>query len=108
MSLYLLTLSVRSCITVCCIYHAPKAVDESSDESGSSSDSSSDESDSDAGEGGSARRADADRVGKGKGASRGRRKGGDVKKVRKPSPNAYEKIPKLKPKDGSAGSGGPV
>lgn len=94
---------------VCCIYHAPKAVDESSDESdSSSSSSSSDDSDSDAGEG-SSRRVDADRVGKGKGHAhgRGRRKDGNVKRQRKPSPNAYEKVPKPKPKDGSV-AGGPI
>ncbi|CAN8103530.1 unnamed protein product [Discula destructiva] len=98
---------------VCCIYHAPKAIDESSDESdsSSSSSSSSDGSDTDADEGASAsRRGDADRIGKGKGkgAARGRRskKGADVKKTRRPSPNAYEKVPK--PKKDGPGAGGPV
>jgi ABC-type nickel/cobalt efflux system permease component RcnA len=89
---------------VCCIYHRPKKVDESSDES--SSDSSSSDSDSD---------SEPERkrkVGGGKddcnhnhdhdhdhshSHKRGRRTNG--KKKRTPSPNAYEKIPKQKPKD---------
>lgn len=97
---------------VCCIYHRPKGVDESSDESSSSdsSSSSSDDSDSDAGEG-SSKRANGDGDGKGCGHKhgRGRRKGGDgPKKARKRSPNAYEKVPKPKPRDGGAGGSGPI
>lgn len=89
---------------VCCIYHRPKKVDESSDES--SSDSSSSDSDSD---------SEPERkrkVGGGKddcnhnhghdhdhshSHKHSRRTNG--KKKRTPSPNAYEKIPKQKPKD---------
>lgn len=95
-----LTVLVR---IVCCIYHRPKRVDESSDES--SSDSSSSDSDSD---------SEPERkrkVGGGKDDGcghnhdhehnhshrRGRRTNG--KKKRAPSPNAYEKIPKQKPRD---------
>lgn len=94
----------RKSSKVCCIYHRPKRVDESSDES--SSDSSSSDSDSD---------PEPDRkrkVGGGKddcghnhdhehnhnhSHKRGRRTNG--KKKRAPSPNAYEKIPKQKPRD---------
>ncbi|KAF3766337.1 hypothetical protein M406DRAFT_322333 [Cryphonectria parasitica EP155] len=94
---------------VCCIYHAPTAPGESSDESDSSSSSSSSDSDSDAGEGSSRRAVDADRVGKeGRSHGRGRRPpgGGDSRgKRRKPSPNAYEKVPKPKPRDGAGGGG---
>lgn len=93
---------------VCCIYHAPKAVGESSDESdssSSSSSSSSDDSDSDAGQGSSRRAMDSDRVGKS--GRRGRRgRDGDVKRTRKPSPNAYEKVPKPKPRRDNGGGGG--
>ena len=76
--------------TVCCIYHAPKPIDESSDESSSDSD----DSESDSGDDGGARPArgggahghgdghDHNHGGKGKGKPRAR------------SPNAYEKIPK--------------
>ncbi|KAL7923006.1 phosphatase inhibitor domain-containing protein [Trichoderma austrokoningii] len=95
----------RKSSKVCCIYHRPKKVDESSDES--SSDSSSSDSDSD---------AEPDRkrkVGGGKddcnhnhdhdhdhshGHRRDRRTNGKKKK-RAPSPNAYEKVPKQKPRD---------
>ncbi|CAM1503874.1 Fc.00g014650.m01.CDS01 [Cosmosporella sp. VM-42] len=89
----------RKSSKVCCIYHKPKAVDESSGES--SSDSS--DSDSDSGTDG------AKPVG-GKrdcGHDHGRRKRGSGskkgKEKRSPSPNAYEKIPKVKPKDGDGG-----
>ncbi|KUI67128.1 Type 1 phosphatases regulator ypi-1 [Cytospora mali] len=96
---------------VCCIYHRPKGVDESSDESSSDdSSSSSDDSDSDAGEG-SSKRVNGDSTGKGCGHKhgRGRRRGGDgAKRERKPSPNAYEKQPKPKPRDGGAGGSGPI
>ena len=77
--------------SVCCIYHKPKAVGESSDESSSDSDSSSElES-----ENGAKRKAmDADRA---RDSMRGRKKGGrhDHKEKRRPSPNAYEKVPKV-------------
>lgn len=79
---------------VCCIYHAPKGIDESSDESSSDSD------DSDSGaDDGSARPArgggkkDCEGHGhEGHGHSHGVGKG----KGRKRSPNAYEKLPKPK------------
>ncbi|TVY19513.1 Type 1 phosphatases regulator YPI1 [Lachnellula arida] len=75
---------------VCCIYHAPKAVDESSDES--SSDSSSDDSDSDDG--------GARPSGRGKKdcGHEGHDHGKDKGKGRARSPNAYEKVPKVKGK----------
>ncbi|KEY70398.1 hypothetical protein S7711_06566 [Stachybotrys chartarum IBT 7711] len=83
---------------VCCIYHRPKAVGESSDES--SSDSS--DSDSDGGSG-------PDHGHKGDhgkdhdcGHRHGRPAKKDSKQKRPPSPNAYEKIPKPKPR-GDAG-----
>ncbi|KUJ18182.1 uncharacterized protein LY89DRAFT_717783 [Mollisia scopiformis] len=71
---------------VCCIYHAPKGIDESSDES--SSDSSG--SDSDSGDDGAAR--PARKSGCGHGHDHGKGKG----KSRARSPNAYEKMPKPK------------
>ncbi|KZL79880.1 protein phosphatase inhibitor [Colletotrichum incanum] len=115
----------RKSSKVCCIYHRPKAVDESSDES--SSDSSSDSSDSEADDGGRRRIPSGDHKGKGKSAKRdhdhdcgdhdhdGHRHGrkgdrhGKEKKARRPSPNAYERVPKPpKPKDeASEGSKGP-
>jgi len=83
---------------VCCIYHAPKGIDESSDES------SSDDDDSDSGDDGAAR--PTRREGSGHGHehghghdcehSHGKGKG----KGRARSPNAYEKMPK--PKSGGA------
>ncbi|KAL9943456.1 hypothetical protein D7B24_007782 [Verticillium nonalfalfae] len=98
---------------VCCIYHRPKGIDESSDES--SSDSSSDGSDSE-NESGRRRVPDGDSKGKGKGKGKAKphqcddhdhnhdhahhhgradRRGGDKgKEKRLPSPNAYERIPK--------------
>lgn len=91
----------RKSSKVCCIYHRPKAVDESSDESSSSdSDVSSDDD------------RDADRKGKNRACGHGpghshdgersRRTqrgedGGETQ--RKPSPNAYERVPKPKPKE---------
>ncbi|KAL2205333.1 hypothetical protein CC79DRAFT_1335860 [Sarocladium strictum] len=90
----------RKSSKVCCIYHKPKAVGESSDESSSDSDSSTDSED------GSKRKAmDADRS---RDAMRGRRKGhghGDKGK-RKPSPNAYEKVPKNQSKGKEKDEGG--
>ncbi|OAA70469.1 Protein phosphatase inhibitor [Cordyceps fumosorosea ARSEF 2679] len=95
----------RKSSKVCCIYHKPKAVDESSDES--SSDSSSD-SESDYEE----------RMRRGRGRNgKGPEKDGDhhegcdhahdhddgksreKKEKRPPSPNAYEKVPKPKRKE---------
>ena len=87
--------------TVCCIYHAPKPIDESSDES-SSDDSS---SDNDSGDDGSARPAGGRRRGRGHSHDRGEGHDcghghGGVKGKRKAnrarSPNAYEKMPKVK------------
>lgn len=94
---------------VCCIYHRPKAVDESSDESSSSSSSDSD-SDSDARANPKHSHGDdcpghnhSHRHG---GRSRKRRGDGE-KKDRKPSPNAYERVPKVKgrPTQGDDGGG---
>ncbi|KAH0544664.1 hypothetical protein FGG08_001169 [Glutinoglossum americanum] len=83
---------------VCCIYHKPRAVDESSSEDSSSSDSS---SDSDSGP--STPRNDHqkkhhhhshgdDRCGRGHGVEKGKGKGKAGQ--RKRSPNAYEKMTK--------------
>ncbi|TQV97648.1 hypothetical protein V2A60_006612 [Cordyceps javanica] len=93
----------RKSSKVCCIYHKPKAVDESSDES--SSDSSSDsESDYE----------DRMRRGKGRNGKGNDKEGGHEgcdhshdhdhaqpreKPKRPPSPNAYEKVPKPKRKE---------
>lgn len=103
---------------VCCIYHRPHAVDESSgDDSDDSSDSSSDsESDIDDGR---ARPVGGNRSGNGK--RKGRRRhshehdhggggeggggnGKDKGKARKRSPNAYEKQPKYHVKKTEGGS----
>lgn len=112
----------NSTASVCCIYHAPKAVDESSGESSSdSSSSSSSDSDRD----GAGKKAqgednkggeigDSSRKGKrkhhhhqcdkhGRRPSRRARKDGDEGGGRLPSPNAYEKMPK--PKGGGSGPG---
>jgi len=91
----------RKSSKVCCIYHKPRTVDESSDDS---SDSSSSDSDSDSGDDGGARpiggnrnrgrphnhrhRHDGDDSGGG-----GTGKGKGKAKARKRSPNAYEKMP---------------
>ncbi|PSS20449.1 hypothetical protein M430DRAFT_27494 [Amorphotheca resinae ATCC 22711] len=85
---------------VCCIYHAPKGIDESSDES------SSDDDDSDSGDDGAAR--PTRREGSGHGHEHGHGHGHDCEhshgkgkgKGRARSPNAYEKMPK--PKSGGA------
>lgn len=84
---------------VCCIYHKPKAVDESSDESSSDSDSDSDSgSDRDGAQPAGGKRQSC---GHEHGHSHGRgRRNGKGKEKRAPSPNAYEKVPKPKPKDG--------
>ncbi|KAF2461638.1 phosphatase inhibitor-domain-containing protein [Lineolata rhizophorae] len=73
---------------VCCIYHKPHPIDESSDEDSSDSDSS--DSDSDADDG-SARPVGGRR---GRNAHRHHDHDGGECKPRKPSPNAYEKMPK--------------
>lgn len=76
---------------VCCIYHAPKGIDESSDESSSDSDS-----DSDSGDDGAARPSR-----RGRSHDHDHDHGHDKRKVkRKRSPNAYEKAPK--PKSGGS------
>ncbi|ETI20237.1 hypothetical protein G647_08271 [Cladophialophora carrionii CBS 160.54] len=103
----------RKSSKVCCIYHKERAFGESSSEDDSSSDSSSDDNDSDGGgsdspDDGAARmsgnrrgRKDArghqhrhgDECGHGGGSGHGKGKG-----RRKPSPNAYEKMPKYNTK----------
>jgi protein phosphatase 1 regulatory subunit 11 len=98
---------------VCCIYHKPKGVDESSDESSSSSSDSDEDEDEDTGAG---RRQRAGGKGKGKGkrhdcghdhGEKGTgRDDGSRRRRRDVSPNAYEKMPRYKPKDGDAGGGG--
>jgi len=84
---------------VCCIYHPPRGVDESSDESSSDSD----DSDSDAGDDGAARPARKSGGGRGNhnhdhdhdhGHAHGKGKGKGKGRAR--SPNAYEKVPKNK------------
>jgi len=81
---------------VCCIYHAPKPIDESSDESSSDSDDndSGDESD------GGARLAKKEGCINRHGHSHEKGKGNGNRKGRSRSPNAYEKMPKGK--DGGA------
>jgi len=76
----------RKSSKVCCIYHAPRPIDESSDESSSS------DSDSDSGDDGSARRSRKESYGHNHHHNHG--KGKASRKRRAPSPNAYEKIPK--------------
>ncbi|KAK8086900.1 hypothetical protein PG994_001874 [Apiospora phragmitis] len=116
----------RKSSKVCCIYHKPREVGESSSEDDSSS-SSSDSEDSDSG---AAHRAgDADRVGKGSNKGKKNRghkhddhdghdhdgencdgrhqRRGNRKPTKKPSPNAYEKQPKPKSKPQDGGGGGP-
>lgn len=92
---------------VCCIYHAPKPIDESSDES-SSDDSSSDD---DSGDDGSARPVGGRRGG-GLGHDHGLDCGhdhasgnGKRKATRARSPNAYEKMPKVKEGVNTRGTG---
>ncbi|RFU80968.1 phosphatase inhibitor [Trichoderma arundinaceum] len=92
----------RKSSKVCCIYHRPKGVDESSDES--SSDSSSSDSDSDS-EHDSKRKVGGGKDdcghshGPGHRHSHGRGRRANGKKKRAPSPNAYEKVPKPKPRE---------
>ncbi|KAI8945124.1 phosphatase inhibitor-domain-containing protein [Xylaria longipes] len=106
---------------VCCIYHAPKAVGESSDESSSDSSSSSNsDSDPDSDDKASydaRERAIAQRRARGRQQhdhgpdcdhARGSEQGGKRKPARRPSPNAYEKQPRRKPRtNGGGGGGGP-
>ncbi|KAK4067108.1 uncharacterized protein Triagg1_7836 [Trichoderma aggressivum f. europaeum] len=91
----------RKSSKVCCIYHRPKGVDESSDESSSDSSSDSD-SDSEA-ESRRKKKAGGDKDGCGHSHDHGHRhhhgRGKRNSQKRAPSPNAYEKIPKPKPKD---------
>ncbi|KAK4141269.1 phosphatase inhibitor-domain-containing protein [Dichotomopilus funicola] len=102
---------------VCCIYHRPRGVDESSDES--SSDSSDSDSESDGG-----RRGDSDHQNRGNGHNHNhnhghdhecdghhtrRGRGGEGSKRRpnrQPSPNAYEKMPKYDVPRKDGGDGG--
>jgi protein phosphatase 1 regulatory subunit 11 len=82
-------------IVVCCIYHAPRGIDESSDESSSDSD----DSESDSGDDGSARPARRQDNHHGPGHNHNHDHGHDGKgkgKERERSPNAYEKIPRAK------------
>jgi len=82
----------RKSSKVCCIYHTPKGIDDSSDES--SSDSS---SDGDSGDDGSARPARKQGHGHDHHHDRGTENGkGGKGKERARSPNAYEKVPKYK------------
>jgi protein phosphatase 1 regulatory subunit 11 len=80
---------------VCCIYHKPHAVGESSDEGSSDESSSSDESDSGADDGAArpVRRSRARRKPRHHGHEGDGDGKGDAGK-RKASPNAYEKMPK--------------
>ncbi|RDA84754.1 hypothetical protein CP532_6930 [Ophiocordyceps camponoti-leonardi (nom. inval.)] len=97
----------RKSSKVCCIYHKPKAVDESSDESSSSSDSDSDSDSGDGADGGDRPAGERPACGHGHGHDHGHgrgrrpndRRGG--KQKRPPSPNAYEKVPKQKSKSDS-------
>ncbi len=88
---------------VCCIYHAPKqSIDDSSSDSSSSDDS--DSSNEDAGP----RRIGGGGPGKKRGRGHKHDKDfGHGKGDKRPSPNAYEKMPRYKPK-GGAGSGGEI
>ena len=88
---------------VCCIYHKPHAVGESSDEDSSDGSSSSDESDSGADDGAArpVRRSRARRRHRHHGDGEG---DGDAGK-RKASPNAYEKVPKYDKGKGKAKEG---
>ncbi|KAL2160253.1 hypothetical protein VTH06DRAFT_1426 [Thermothelomyces fergusii] len=97
---------------VCCIYHRPRGLDESSDSSSSSDSSGSDSSDSDSdAEGGRKPRDhhhhdhahDCD----GHSHSHRGRAHGKRSRRRKPSPNAYEKMPRYdRPKKDGSNDGG--
>ncbi|TLD28431.1 hypothetical protein PspLS_03140 [Pyricularia sp. CBS 133598] len=115
----------RKSSKVCCIYHPTKPVGESSDESSSDSSSGSDDSGTDSddstrgkgkrkhrsgGSGGGGKKHEGDCHGHnhdhdhdGSGGGSGARK---KKKKRTPSPNAYEKMPKVKPRAAAPDGGG--
>ncbi|CZT02852.1 related to Type 1 phosphatases regulator ypi-1 [Rhynchosporium agropyri] len=82
---------------VCCIYHAPKGIDQSSDESSSDSGS-----DSESGDDGTARPVGGKKGGQGDQCGHGHEhgqkggKGAGEGSQRKRSPNAYERLPKVK------------
>lgn len=106
----------RKSSKVCCIYHPSKGVDESSDESSSSSgsDSGTDSDDSTRGKGkrsrhnhgsGGGKKHDGDCKGDDcSGTGKTNKKKQTTKRA--PSPNAYEKIPKVKPRTTMPGGGG--
>jgi protein phosphatase 1 regulatory subunit 11 len=106
----------RKSSKVCCIYHAPRAVGDSSSESSSdSSDDSSSDSDSDSGPrrivaGGHGHDHEhgegCSHHGQGDRAGRNAKRGAQGKRRRRPSPNAYEKQPKVKPRPGDGGGSG--
>ncbi|KAJ4361313.1 Type 1 phosphatases regulator ypi1 [Ascochyta clinopodiicola] len=87
---------------VCCIYHAPREAGESSDESSDSSSSSDEDSEVDNSTARPSRKKAprGHEHGDGDGCEHDHSKGEGGKKSRKqkraPSPNAYEKIPKVK------------
>jgi len=89
----------RKSSKVCCIYHAPRDIDESSDESSSDSD----DGDSDSGDDGAARPArrgghnhDGHNHNHNHNHGHGNGHGDGKGKGRARSPNAYEKVPKPK------------
>ena len=89
---------------VCCIYHAPRNIDSSSDESSSDSDDSSSDNDD-----GAARMSDSGRKCAGdheghEGHSHGVKGKGKVRGNRAGSPNAYEKMPKPRGAGGASGN----
>lgn len=84
-------------LLVCCIYHKPKGVDESSDESSSSSSDSDTDSEPERGRGDDKK---APACG-GHSHGRAKRPKDGRRQKRPPSPNAYEKVPKQKPKEES-------
>ncbi|EPE29514.1 hypothetical protein GLAREA_00674 [Glarea lozoyensis ATCC 20868] len=88
---------------VCCIYHAPRNIDSSSDESSSDSDdSSSDNDDGAARMSGSGRKCDDhEHDHEHSHGAKGKRK---VRGNRASSPNAYEKMPKVKGAPGGSGT----
>lgn len=91
---------------VCCIYHRPRALGESSDESSSSS--SSDESDSDDDyDNHNRQRASRRECGHGHGHEHDNEHEGHTHthKHKKPSPNAYERVPKVKKRHGDGDAG---
>ncbi|KAI0997756.1 hypothetical protein K3495_g10433 [Podosphaera aphanis] len=90
----------RKSSKVCCIYHAPRAFGESSDESSSSS---SEESSAD--EDIAAKKATTARRGCRHGKHTAGAEGGEKSTMaRRRSPNAYEKMPKIRNHGGGAGT----